>query len=250
MPSGFWSTATLRDRLPDIVQPFDDQRLDVCAYHLSMGPEAFVSSDRPHKDFLDANAHVTIPPGQFAQLLTLETIEMPHDAIGFISLRTGRKSGGLINVSGFHVDPGYEGRLIFSVFNAGTGPIIISYGDPVFALWLASLDGRADVGYDGDRQGLTKIRDKDVAPLTRAVPSAATLEQRVTDVEKDVRETRRAVEKDAQNIRWVLGITITLALAVVALLVAVLTSIPGSNSDQALASQHDAERPTVSLTPR
>jgi len=60
-----------------------------------------------------------IPPGQFAYLLTEEVVRIPSSAMGFISLKFGVKGPGLINVSGFHVDPGYWGRLVFSVYNAG-----------------------------------------------------------------------------------------------------------------------------------
>jgi hypothetical protein len=38
--------------------------------------------------------------------------------MAFISMRTAFKFKGLVNISGFHVDPGYKGKLIFAVFNA------------------------------------------------------------------------------------------------------------------------------------
>lgn len=60
--------------------------------------------------------------------------------MGFISLRFSIKGTGLINVSGFHVDPGYEGRLIFSVYNAGPTAITMTRGQDLFLLWLADLD--------------------------------------------------------------------------------------------------------------
>ena len=50
-----------------------------------------------------------IPPGQFAFLLTAETVTMPDNAIAFISIKARLKFNGLINISGFHVDPGYRG---------------------------------------------------------------------------------------------------------------------------------------------
>jgi dUTPase len=65
----------------------------------------------------------TIPPGQFAFLLTEEVVSVPADALAFISVRARTKFRGLVNVSGFHVDPGYRGQLTFSVFNAGPAPI-------------------------------------------------------------------------------------------------------------------------------
>ena len=51
--------------------------------------------------------------------MTKESIEVPLDALGLISIRSKYKLKGLINVSGFHVDPGFRGSLVFAVYNAG-----------------------------------------------------------------------------------------------------------------------------------
>lgn len=61
---------------------------------------------------------------------------------------------GLVNISGFHVDPGYSGKLIFAVFNAGPARIHLQKGQRIFPLWMASLDERiarqaSKQGYDG-----------------------------------------------------------------------------------------------------
>jgi hypothetical protein len=71
------------------------------------------------KDDLSFGRLLTIYAGQFAYLLTEEVVKIPSSAMGLISLKFGVKGPGLINVSGFHVDPGYWGRLVFSVYNAG-----------------------------------------------------------------------------------------------------------------------------------
>jgi dCTP deaminase len=55
----------------------------------------------------------------------------------------------LVNVSGFHVDPGYHGQLTFAVFNAGPVPIHLKRGQPIFLIWYASLDRETAVKKDG-----------------------------------------------------------------------------------------------------
>jgi dCTP deaminase len=60
--------------------------------------------------------------------------------MGFISLRTSIKFQGLINVSGFHVDPGFRGHLVYAVYNAGPSDINLRRGMPIFKIWLANLD--------------------------------------------------------------------------------------------------------------
>jgi dCTP deaminase len=60
--------------------------------------------------------------------------------MGFISIKATYKLKGLVNVSGFHVDPGWSGPLIFAVFNAGPAPVHLQRGLPLFLLWIADLD--------------------------------------------------------------------------------------------------------------
>jgi dCTP deaminase len=107
-------------------------------------------ADTPHDGIKDPGSHTkvslkekesfSIPPGQFAFLLTEEKVKIPTSAIGFISMKAKIKFKGLVNVSGFHVDPGYSGKLVFSAFNAGPSPIHLQRGAPLFLLWIADMD--------------------------------------------------------------------------------------------------------------
>ena len=42
-------------------------------------------------------------------------------------------------MSGFHVDPGYAGKLVFAVFNAGPRSVALRRGDPCFLIWFCDL---------------------------------------------------------------------------------------------------------------
>jgi len=85
-------------------------------FDLNLGDEAFVTGcDEPIK--LKINGFLTIKTGCFALLTTQEVIHMPMNMMGFIAVKFSYKKLGLINISGFHVDPGYNGKLIFSVYN-------------------------------------------------------------------------------------------------------------------------------------
>src|SRR5690349_13918290 len=143
----FWSGETLSKRLVGLIEPFSPDRIDCASYTLSIGSEVYVSPNDQDADptavtvrRLDPGDAFTIPPGQFAFLLTEEIVVVPNDALAFISIRSKIKFRGLVNVSGFHVDPGYRGQLTFAVFNAGPAPIHLKRGQQVFLIWYASLD--------------------------------------------------------------------------------------------------------------
>lgn len=198
---GFWSGRRLLDEgsAIDLVDPFDEQMIDCSAYTLTLGGEAYVT---PHfgnsgpglKQSLNpfetvqiagqtrrhGGGSVAIPPGQFALLLTQETISIPPASMGFISLKSKPKFGGLINVSGFHVDPGFSGKLIYSVFNAGPSAVHLTRGDPLFLLWLADLSGEVREGeYQKTSAGYSEIPSEFVTRMASENHSLETLSRRV-----------------------------------------------------------------------
>lgn len=140
----------------ECVQPYDPSALEDANYLLSIGDEIYVSSPEIKstiQKLSDKKPNFAIEPGQFAFLLTAERVTIPFDAIGFISIRATIKFMGLVNISGFHVDPGYSGKLIFAVFNAGPTRVHLQKGQRIFPLWLANLNapirrGQLRVGYD------------------------------------------------------------------------------------------------------
>lgn len=149
----FWSAETLAEKLPNLklIDPYDPDAIDCAAYTLRVGNEVYVSPDqnvenpdRHTKQKLADGECFAIPPGQFAFLSTKETVAVPDDALAFLSIKARTKFRGLINISGFHVDPGYSGKLLFSVLNAGPRPLHLQQGDALFLIWYADLDDRTE----------------------------------------------------------------------------------------------------------
>ena len=216
--SGFWSSETLKRKLPDLVDPYDDSRVVHCAYELSMGSQAWVTSEdttkgKIHVD-LEERDRVCIPPGQFALLLIHETVIIPNSAIGLLSMKSKVKMRGLVNVSGFHVDPGYEGKLVFGVFNAGTLPISITQREPTFSLWYVSLDQPTEHTYSGSRQYVSGITDDQVTNLLGPVYSPTALAQQLSALDKAMDQRISYLEK---RLDWWRGTGIVIIGGVIAI---------------------------------
>ena len=191
---GFWSTQTLRKRLDkdQIVIPYTDKsRTREANHRLAMGEEYFVTKSATNKNGasetttkLEPGDSFFIPSGHFGFLVTEERICMPHNAIGFLSIQTNTKFLGLVNISGFHVDPGSNGKIIFAVFNAGPDPVHIKRGDEIFRLWIASLD---DVDEEPRSQGShCSIPSQIVNQISGDLESLQTLATRIASVESRV----------------------------------------------------------------
>ncbi len=149
-----------------IIYPFKEDRIKNGAYELSLGEEVFLTDGKPLAvKKLKESEKVSIQPGQFALLLTEETVKIPEDKIAFISIKAGIKFQGLVNVSGFHVDPGFEGKLLFSVYNAGPSKIILSRGKEYFPIWFAEITATDD--YSGSHDKQKCIPDAPVSALSQ-----------------------------------------------------------------------------------
>lgn len=191
------------DRLTDHVDP---NMIDCNALTLRIGGEIFVTpgldeiAPTSHtKRQLGPNEPFAIPPGRFAFLLTEETITIPKDVMGLISIKATYKLKGLVNVSGFHVDPGWKGQLIFTVFNAGPATIHLQRGLQVFLLWIADLDAASE-------KFRTKLSEPGIPPaminnITGVVDSIYALEKRLKEDIKVVGDKQESFRADVSELK-------------------------------------------------
>jgi dCTP deaminase len=169
-----------------IIEPFDKNRIEDAKYMLSIGDEVYVSEEEGKKTAqrLKEGESFAIDPGQFAFVLTEEIVRVPFGVLGFISIRATIKFLGLVNISGFHVDPGYEGRLVFSVFNAGPTRIQLKRGDVIFSIWLADLN--APISRTKVITGYKDIPSKLITPISGKFTTAYQLEKEVDTLKDDI----------------------------------------------------------------
>jgi dCTP deaminase len=206
----FWSTEKFAASAKEIVEPCDEKHLKHGAYELAVGPEAFITSSEV-KQTLEERQQISIHPGQFGLLITEEIVHIPTTAIAFISIRASIKFQGLINVSGFHVDPGFTGRLKFAVYNAGSRNITLERGERIFMIWLSDLDRQTLDPYQGKRGGQMGIAADDVRQLQGDIASPAALKQQLKELETSVEKKFTSLDKEYTFLRAV-GLALLLAM--------------------------------------
>lgn len=194
----FIGTNNLKELLKssETITPFDDNRIKNGAYELSLGSQVFQTDSSPRAvKNLKEDEKIEIKPGQFALLLTKEYVKIPENKIAFISIKAGVKFKGLVNVSGFHVDPGFEGNLLFSVYNAGPSNIILSSGTPYFPIWFSELNEVQD--YKGNHEKQKKIPDEPVEALSQGeLASPNVLSKKIDDNQKELDRRIGLIEKE------------------------------------------------------
>lgn len=201
----YLGTKELAELLPSCIDKFDVNRIDNVAYELNLGDEVYLtdSKDGKREKLDDKNSQVVIKPGQFALLLTEEVVSIPNDILAFISIKFSQKIKGLINVSGFHVDPGFKGKIIFSVYNAGPATIVLDKGKPYFMIWFSQLTSSSEP-YNGKHNGQNGISAENVNALNGKLASPNILLERI-----------KANESKLTNLSWATGVIITLCIGII-----------------------------------
>lgn len=202
----FWSGERLEEEIKNcIVGQYDSNNIDCAAYTLHVGPEVFITPDhyetkpshRTKRSLVEKEAF-NIPSGQFAFLLTEEIVSVSDKCIAFISMKASTKFKGLVNVSGFHVDPGYKGRLVFSVFNAGPMPIKLQRGMPLFLMWFADLDRQTKKVKS--HAPITELDLKIIAPIHGPIFSPQAISESVKSFEGAIKEEVHKIDKKISNV--------------------------------------------------
>ncbi|HYT93229.1 MAG TPA: hypothetical protein VEL76_31210, partial [Gemmataceae bacterium] len=210
---------------PQLISPYRKERVRHGAYELSVGEEAYITSGDGKKSKVAADTPITIPPGQFGLLITREVVTVPEKAIAFISIRAGTKFRGLVNVSGFHVDPGYNNRLMFSVYNAGSQNIVLDYDQAVFLIWYADLDRITENPYP-EREGEPRgISADDMMKIQGEVASPAELKKQLDDLKQELQnqvvELKSEIATKFHTVdqsrlinRWLLTVLVTALISI------------------------------------
>lgn len=256
----FWSSQKVEDNLSRLTDDPETAMVDCNALTLRIGREIYITPGLEQvaplshtKKLLDHDEPIAIPPGQFAFLLTEETITIPPEVMGFISVRARYKLKGLVNVSGFHVDPGWTGPLIFTVFNAGPATIHLQRGLPIFLMWIADLDEESLKRKMNPAQ--PGIPPEVISNITGVVDSIYALEKRVQEQVKSVADKQEgfrdqlAAMKERQN-------KILLYFAIAAIMASALLGAGVKLAadyffppERDLAIENDAQPPHISEGP-
>jgi dCTP deaminase len=135
----FLSKEEIKRLLPSLIEEGKENLVQEVCYDLRVGDEVYRSGEHLPEALSEKQQYVILHPGQFALIKTLEKVKVPSEYVGLISIRSEYKFQGLVNVSGFHVDPTFSGHLLFAVQNVGPNDLRLRFGEPTFMIMWARL---------------------------------------------------------------------------------------------------------------
>jgi dCTP deaminase len=178
----------------------DDDLVNQCSYDLRLGDEYYISGHRMPERLSERKPYISLAPGEFAILTCHERLQLKPEVMAFITLRNRFKMQGLVNISGFHVDPTFKGRLVFAVQNVGPNDIRLERLRPTFTIFFSDVE----------------------KPLTRIRPSRDGIELEDVQSLGASSITLNKLKRDLETIRTMLLIYAPFAIA---LLIALIVNL-------------------------
>ncbi|MBW4440916.1 MAG: hypothetical protein KME10_06720 [Plectolyngbya sp. WJT66-NPBG17] len=146
----------------DIAQICDTQSSNA-SYDLRIGDEYRDHRERGKTD-LREDDQISLQPGAAVIIETAESVQFPKTRFGHIVPKVSLLQDGLSNTSS-KVDPGYEGRLLITVFNLGKRTVTLKKGQKFCTLYVLGIEGKA-VPYSKSGQRIFGSPKKD--PFSKA----------------------------------------------------------------------------------
>jgi len=108
---------------------------------------------------IDDQATFVLHPGELALGITLESITLPDDLVGWLDGRSSlARLGLMVHVTAHRIDPGWSGNIVLEFFNSGKLPLALRPGMAIGAMSFETLSGPAQRPYK--KRDDAKYRDQ------------------------------------------------------------------------------------------
>jgi len=195
-----------------LIEPFDRKYIEPASYDIRAGRVLIA-----RKGIVDlVKENVTLRHGDWAEMESLETFELPTSIAATVGIRSSLTRRGLDWFGGPQIDPGYRGKIYTSVFNASSTPIEITYGMPFATVIFYRLGREASKPYSGKFQSQLSFPEEDVERMLKMeTHTLSDVIQSVGLLEQTVGRLTASSEKMAHDMSWVKNLLFAILIALV-----------------------------------
>ena len=115
---------------------------------------------------LEGDQPFILHPGELALAMTLESLTLPADIVGWLDGRSSlARLGLMVHVTAHRIDPGWSGNIVLEFINAGKLPLALRAGMQIGALNFETLSSAAQKPYN--KRANAKYKDQNGADASR-----------------------------------------------------------------------------------
>ena len=98
---------------------------------------------------LDGSQAFFLHPGELVLAVTLESVTLPDDMVGWLDGRSSlARLGLMVHVTAHRIDPGWSGQIVLEFFNGGKLPLALRPGMKIGAINFEAMTGPAQRPYN------------------------------------------------------------------------------------------------------
>ncbi|GGB49286.1 dCTP deaminase [Shewanella inventionis] len=132
------------------------------------GPSAEMQMalDRVMSDKIEIaeNEAFFLHPGELALAVTLESVTLPADIVGWLDGRSSlARLGLMVHVTAHRIDPGWQGKIVLECYNSGKLPLALRPGMTIGALNFERLSSAVARPYNTRKSAKYKDQQEAVA---------------------------------------------------------------------------------------
>jgi deoxycytidine triphosphate deaminase len=170
-------------------ETFNKSCLEPSSYDVRVGKKGVLGGSGTTVDL--TSGHIELGPGAYAGIISQEKILLPLDVIGRIGSKRALSYEGVILLTGALIDPGYEGHLLFGLYNASQRKVFIRFGKKVCNIVFERLAQKSERGVSGDlalRNGdlpeefIDQFANMEVLPWMQISERVKQIEQITSDI--------------------------------------------------------------------
>lgn len=146
-----------------VIEPFHKPSLQGSSYDARIGDRALLGGADVEIN-VAGKGSVTIRPGDFILVTTLEKFKLNSTIAGHLGIRSYYSRKGLVVLAGLQIDPGFEGHLVIGGYNASPRKLTLDYESPFLTVELHRLSRPVEkvfISGDDQKLGIIPAIDKD-----------------------------------------------------------------------------------------
>lgn len=193
------------------IDPYEPSQVQPATYDLRVGRQGATTSTKKVIN-LEANGYILLAPGDFAILMTYESVELSAGYTARFGLRSKYARKGLIATTGPQIDPGFRGRLVVGITNLTPVPVSIPFKDDLLSVEFHRLETPAARPYDGPYQGKMELGPAEIEAVTEGTGMAFS---EVLTTLRTLTENVGALKAEMHGLRWSIPVIVGLGITVI-----------------------------------
>jgi deoxycytidine triphosphate deaminase len=191
-------------------ETFDPTSLESCSYDIRVGSWGVVGGSGQERDLTLEG--LDLPPGGYAGLVSWEKFKLPLDVFARLGAKRSYSYDGIILLTGALVDPGYEGHLLFGVYNASQKKFVLRRGAKICSAIFERLPRQVELKVRSNPdllQGripddyINKMANMEVLPWMQISERVKQIEQITSDIldlKKRYQDVLEPIKELTQNV--------------------------------------------------